>query len=181
MFFYTPSHCLRLYSFKTYLFDHGIFDHAPSRPNASQLGTVSCITIGNRLVPVVSPSLILLIPVQIYTVFGLNLILDLNPSLEEHKLTFAFKRTYFCSAVSLRTSFCSISDGRFADQHTKSMNCSVFAAVNSSLSFCVHKISTSHSYLTWASHIVRHVVVQWEILPAQKQGKLNGRERKKWC
>lgn len=121
--FYIPSHCLRLYSFKPYLFDHGIFHHTPSRLNASQLGTASCITIGNRLVPVVSPSLILLIPVQIYTVFGLNLILDLSPSLEKHKLTFAFKRTYFYSAVSVRTQFCSISDGGFADQHTKSMNC----------------------------------------------------------
>ena len=149
MFFYIPSHCLSLYSFKLYLFDHDIFYHAPSRLNASQLGTASCITIGNRLVPVVSPSLILLIPVQIYIVFGLNLILDLNPSLEEHKLTFAFKRTYFYSVVSLRTQFCSISDGGFADQHTKSMNHSISATVNSSLVFYVHKISTSHSYLTW--------------------------------
>lgn len=160
MFFYIPSHCLRLYSFKPYLFDHGIFDHAPNRLKASQLGTASCITIGKRLVPVVSPGLILLIPVQIFAGFGLNLILDLNPSLEEHKLTFAFERTHFYSAVSLRTQFCSISDDGFADRHTKSVNCSVFAAVNSSLSFYVHKISTSHSYLTWASHIARHIVVQ---------------------
>jgi len=100
VFFYIPSHHLKLYSFKPYLFDRGILDHVPNRLNASQLGTVSCITIGNRLVQVASPTLIFLIPVQIYTVFGLNLILDLNPRLEEHKFTFAFKRTYFCSAVS---------------------------------------------------------------------------------
>lgn len=78
VFFYIPSHCLKC-GFKPYMFGHGIFDHSSKRLKASQIA--HCITIGNMLIAVVSPSLILLIPIQIYAGFGLNLILELNPRL----------------------------------------------------------------------------------------------------